>query len=111
MGRKINYGFLLKLTKDISPNLDRKKKKESVSKEMREIISDRDKYVCQLCTHEDKENAYGNPQWDIIGSLHIHHIIPNGKATKSNLITLCDKCHRTVHLLLYLDNKWRWIPK
>lgn len=78
---------------------------------MRKTISERDKYICQLCNHEDKKNGYGNPQWNIPGSLHIHHIIPNGAATEDNLITLCEKCHKVVHLLLYLDGKWRWIPR
>ena len=109
--RKLNYERLLTLTRDIPFNLDRKIKKEAIPKKLREKIVERDNYTCWVCGHEDKENEYGNPQWDILGTLHIHHIIPNGKATEDNLITLCDKCHKAVHLLLYLDGKWRWIPR
>ena len=108
---KMNYVLLIKYTNEIPEHLDRKTKKEAISKKTRKIIVERDKYTCQLCGHTDKEHGYGNVQYGIRGSLHIHHIIPNGKATESNLITLCDKCHKVVHLLLYLDEKWRWIPR
>ena len=104
---KLDYALLYKLTREIPENLDKKVKKEVVSKGMREIIVARDNYTCQLCGHTDKEHGYGNPQYDVPCSLHIHHIIPNGKATKTNLVTLCDKCHRIVHMILYLDDKWK----
>lgn len=106
----IDYERLLELTRDIPWYLDRKIKKEPIPKKLREKIVERDEYICRVCGHEDKENGYGNLQWGIPGSLHIHHIIPNGKATEDNLITLCDKCHKAVHLLLYLDGKWKWLP-
>lgn len=109
--RKLDYDRLLKLTRDIPSNLDRKIKKEPIPKKLRERIVERDNYTCWVCGYEDKENGYGNPQWGLLGSLHIHHIIPNGKAIESNLTTLCDKCHKVVHLLLYLDGKWKWVPR
>ena len=108
--KKLDYVLLFELTRNIPDNLDRKTKKEVISKKVREVIVERDKYTCQLCSHSDKEHGYGNVQYGIAGSLHIHHIIPNGKATESNLVTLCDKCHKVIHLLLYLDGKWKWIP-
>lgn len=103
----LNYDRLLKLTKEIPHNLDRKIKKEPIPKKLRDEIVERDNYTCWVCGHEGKENGYGNPQWDILGFLHIHHIIPNGKATEDNLVTLCKDCHQIVHTLLYLDGKWK----
>lgn len=46
-------------------------------------------YICQSCKKYSK------------GRLHLHHIIPlgcGGTNHKSNLIPLCKKCHRNVHL-------------
>ena len=53
-------------------------------KELRESILERDNHTCQECG-------------DTKRILHVHHIIPWREAQnneKSNLLTLCNKCHK-----------------
>ena len=102
-----NYDLLLQLTRDIPSNLDRKKRKQPISKEGRKLVIERDNNTCQICGLQDK---YGNPGFDVPGKLAIHHIIPNGEATPDNLITLCRYCHNAVHAILYASGKWRYVP-
>lgn len=102
-----DYDLLLRLTRDIPSDLDRKKKKEPITKELREQVIERDKSTCQLCGLQDR---YGNPGYDLPGKLAIHHIIPNGKAELDNTITLCRYCHNAVHAILYASGKWRYVP-
>ena len=102
----MNYELLLKFTKEVPYGLNKKQKKEQVTKNIRKDITERDKLTCQLCGYKDR---YGNAGWDIDGNLHIHHIIPNGTAKPDNLITLCKWCHSTIHLILYREGKWRYI--
>ena len=50
-------------------------------------IKDRDRNQCAICGRRDVE-------------LHVHHITPlsqGGYNTNSNLITLCEDCHRALH--------------
>jgi len=63
------------------------KVKESISKEMREFIFERDGFECQLC----------HSSWN---GLYCHHIEPQGFASEINLVTLCPKCHECIHRLL-----------
>ena len=51
-----------------------------------EYVKDRDGYKCVLCGSNE--------------NLHVHHIKPiseGGKDNPRNLVTLCEKCHTTVH--------------
>lgn len=107
MSNEYNYDLFLRLTRDIPQNLDRKIKKEKLYPEIRKQIVERDQSKCQICGLVDR---YGNPGFGIPGSLGIHHIIPNGKATLENCITLCKNCHNAVHLVLYASGKWRYVP-
>lgn len=59
---------------------------------LRKAVYRRDDYRCQGC------NAQGGKHGS--NELHAHHIVPlsmGGSNMKSNLITLCDKCHARVH--------------
>ena len=58
--------------------------KEPISKEMREFIFERDSYTCRLC-------------YDAWHNVICHHIDVQGNANEENLITLCNKCHLSIH--------------
>jgi len=107
---KIQWNALYALTWEIPDNLDKNKKKEPIPKKLRDLIRERDNLTCVMCNRVDK-NGYGfkNPyNQNILGRLHIHHIIPNGAATEENLITVCNHCHQIVHSILYVEGKWRY---
>ncbi|MDY6817719.1 MAG: HNH endonuclease [Halobacteriales archaeon] len=58
----------------------------------RRHVYQRDEYTCQNCRRR------GGPNGDL--ELHCHHIVPKGRGGShrtSNLITLCEPCHRAVH--------------
>ncbi len=62
---------------------------------LRELVFDRDKYTCQKCGKSITDFP------DLI--LQCHHIKPINEdpileADKDNCITLCDECHKWVHL-------------
>lgn len=102
----MDYDLLLKLI-SIPDGLDRSKKKEHVTKDLRRSITARDKKTCQIC---GLHGEYGNPGYNFPGKLAIHHIIPNGNASMDNNITICRYCHNAVHALLYAQGKWRYVP-
>ncbi len=103
----MDYDLILRLIDiNIPDNLDRSVKKEPVTKELRMKIVERDNKSCCIC---GLKGEYGNPGFDIPGKLAIHHIIPNGKATLENTITLCRYCHNAIHALLYASGKWRYV--
>jgi len=56
-----NYDLFLALTRDVPHGLDLSIKKESVTKEIRELLAKRDNNTCQCCGLKDR---YGNPGWD-----------------------------------------------
>lgn len=62
-------------------------------------IRKRDSYACRACPRS--QNASDGPDWqESDAELHVHHIVPlgaGGSNARSNLITLCDKCHGLVH--------------
>lgn len=59
------------------------------NKELKESIRARDNFICQLC---------GVPEIEFNTNLNIHHIDMNPKNNdKRNLISLCFRCHMTVH--------------
>ncbi len=58
----------------------------------RKRVYKRDDYTCQNCGIGG--GSYGNAE------LHAHHVVPKsrgGTHDVSNLITLCNQCHKTVH--------------
>ena len=98
-----DYEILLKITRDVPDNLDKKQKKEKISPQVRADIIARDHNTCKLCGYVKR------PEWTgrYFGDIHIHHIIPNGPANPDNLITLCENCHIAVHKILYVSGKWK----
>jgi len=62
-------------------------------------IKRRDGHSCTACPRVS--DATEGPEWqDGDAELHVHHIVPlgaGGSNARSNLITLCDKCHGKVH--------------
>jgi len=58
----------------------------------RQSVYKRDGYTCQNC------GIQGGPHGS--AELHAHHVVPKsrgGTHDRSNLISLCDECHRSVH--------------
>jgi hypothetical protein len=106
----IDYEILLELTRDVPMGLDRATKKEQVDKTMRDIIYQRDGFVCAMCSSEYNQYATDHRSENHQEGVHIHHIIPNGSATPGNLVTLCEECHDLVHVMLYVDGKWITLP-
>lgn len=37
----------------------------------------------------------------------LHHVIPTGPVTDDNIVTLCESCHKMVHIALYASGKRR----
>lgn len=71
-------------------------KRITVSKEVYNIVIERDKYCCRLC---------GSTNW-----IQLHHILYRSQRKDlindiNNCIMLCDDCHRLVH-----NNKKKWQP-
>jgi hypothetical protein len=70
-------------------------------------IRKRDGHKCQGCGTSPRDfsdsEADGSPRGcgdEDANELHVHHICPlgaGGSNARSNLITLCDKCHGKVH--------------
>lgn len=100
-----NYDLLLRLVQDVPMDLDRKGVKENTPPDVRKLVNQRDNYACQLCGFEGQ---FGSVYIGRDNELNIHHIIPNGEANLDNLVTLCNQCHRIIHLLLYRTKKWRF---
>lgn len=72
----------------------KKQKRPDMPDELRKRVMERDKHRCRFC--------------GIDRNLHLHHIVyrsQGGQHEESNLITLCFKCHGTVH-----SDKKRWKP-
>ena len=66
-------------------------------------ILQRDNFTCRICK-------------DIDSTLHVHHITYNGNpfdADENDLITLCDKCHKTEHDLhqIMIDDLLQFIKQ
>ena len=60
---------------------------------LRHYIFKRDHYICQICGRKcDSLTKSRRP--------HCHHIIPiseGGSSHPSNLITVCERCHKLIH--------------
>ena len=58
---------------------------------LREIIIERDNYECRICGKDAGEE-----------SLHVHHIDWDRTHNEdNNLVTLCQRCHKQVHVEQY----------
>lgn len=58
-------------------------------KQLKEKIRVRDNFICQKC---------GIPELELLQGLHIHHIdCDKNNCAEDNLISLCGKCHISVH--------------
>jgi len=66
---------------------DNSYKRQPISKELRKEVSDSQNEKCYLCECK--------PQRPLT-----HHIIPNGRSIKSNLVLLCPTCHKFVHVII-----------
>jgi len=91
----LSWDMLRSLVRIVPHSLDRDEKKGYVSKKLRRSVLERDGYVCKVCRGRK--------------TLIAHHIIPNGPACMTNLIILCGKCHRGIHWLLFISEKWRYV--
>lgn len=71
---------------------------------VRRAVLDRDNWQCQVCgvTGENR--------------LHLHHVVyrsQGGKDDESNLVTVCHRCHRSIHegkvrvVLVLVDGVYR----
>ncbi len=76
---------------------------DSVGKSLRwttvsKAVLIRDNYSCRVCGHSELSNFSTADQYNKIHlAVQVHHIVPKkngGKDTFSNLITLCEECHR-----------------
>jgi len=95
------YGFDLNLLDKLLnhvPFYSEDRVKEPISKEMREFIFERDDYTCRLC-------------YDTWHNVICHHIDVQGNANEENLITLCNKCHVSIHRLLRNKGYKHYIPE
>jgi 5-methylcytosine-specific restriction endonuclease McrA len=54
----------------------------------------RDKCACYLCGTISRYTEF-------------HHIIPTGDTSDENIVTLCESCHKMVHIALYASGKRR----
>jgi hypothetical protein len=89
ISRSIIEDVLIDIARLNDPNLKGEdyQKSNRLDENLRLAVLLRDNFTCQYCKIKK-------------GELHAHHIIyvsKGGKDTLSNLITLCEKCHKGVH--------------
>ena len=78
-------------------NYDRDEEKfrgSAAWKKKRELIRQRDGYMCRWC----REKGYRNRDSFVLDRLSVHHIVPlaenfEKRLDDDNLITLCERCH------------------
>lgn len=86
--------FLVELLPDYKKKPDQKRK--ALQPPDRLHFETRDGGVCYLCGSISKYT----------GKSQLHHINPVGDVTDDNIVTLCESCHRLVHLAMYSKGKW-----
>jgi len=62
---------------------------------------------CEVCGLSDNEWCFLNYNYKCMG-LSVHHIFPKNKGGSdniTNLLTVCEKCHRKKHTI---DGKLNW---
>jgi hypothetical protein len=109
--RMINWEQLNWLIECVPNNLDRDKKKIKISNKDREYFESRHKGICYVC---GKTNPYGSTNIYLSNQMnyklsHLHHVVPNGDTSDVNIKTLCTHCHQTVHQLLFVSGKWKFV--
>jgi 5-methylcytosine-specific restriction endonuclease McrA len=109
----INWEHLRYLIDNVPLEFDKTKKRESIPPALREKLMNDDNGVCYVC---ESEYLYGsnNPYLMQEGEkpdmkqCQLHHILPNGESSRENLVTLCIRCHQMVHMLLFIDKRWKY---
>lgn len=93
----VSQKFQMSEVSDFSPNGDSKGKSipwGTISK----AVLFRDNYSCRICERSSLSNVFTESKYDKLHlNVQVHHIIPRkdgGQDTFSNLITLCEECHR-----------------
>lgn len=110
--RHFSIGRLALLIDSVPKNIDKSDTKESLSLADRLHFEKRDKGCCKVCwqiNHYGSHNPYlYGREYAGAGLSHLHHVIPNGKVSDENIVTLCTHCHQAVHQILYLCGKWKY---
>lgn len=101
--RKFDWNCLNFFVNEVPYDLGEGNKK-SFSPADRLHFERRDKGVCAICGQINRYGSSSNGN----GISHLHHVIPNGSINDNNVITLCLHCHQVVHLLLYIDGRWKY---
>jgi 5-methylcytosine-specific restriction endonuclease McrA len=100
--RRFDWDIFKSVIDMVPNNLDKTKKKQGLEPRDRLHFEMRDMGECHICGQINKYGYYGNGY----RVSQLHHIIPNGRTTNENIITLCLHCHQSVHQILYLLGKW-----
>lgn len=106
----LNWIKFKELIDRIPNNLDRSDKKTPLTPKDRLHFETRDKGLCYLCGSVYRYgscNVYSSTQTTYKLS-HLHHIIPNGRVTDDNILTLCTHCHQLIHHALFISGKWKY---
>jgi 5-methylcytosine-specific restriction endonuclease McrA len=87
-GQRSNHSPKEKIARlrKIEDQIEERYKENSILSKVRQDVLTRDNNQCQVCSKSMK-------------GLHIHHILPRhvgGGNELDNLITVCNKCHKTV---------------
>jgi len=64
-------------------------------------------YICGSVFHYGSCNIYSGLHGTCKLS-HLHHIIPTGSVSDTNIVTLCVHCHQLVHQAMYVSGKWKY---
>lgn len=105
---QINWAHLNQLTDKVPYGLDLSIKKKQVQPKQKEQFQKEDRGICYVCGIIDSYGAMHHPIYNFAGHHNLHHIIPNGPATRENIVTLCHHCHVLVHTILFITGKWRY---
>jgi hypothetical protein len=95
--RDFDWVIFKSLVERVPYNIDRSKSKTSLQPSDRLHFEKRDRGVCKVCGCVSKYTI-----------CHLHHVIPNGDVSETNIITLCVHCHQIVHQALYLTGRWKF---
>jgi 5-methylcytosine-specific restriction endonuclease McrA len=93
----IDWDLLKRLTDDVPYGLERETERKHIPRKVRDELLRAHGYRCQLCGRRET------------GPLHLHHRLPHAESTADNLVVLCRCCHQTVHCLLHVQGKWRFV--
>ena len=85
---RYDWALLKRLVEDVSHKKGNRQK-QPLAKELIELIRERDGGKCRVCGYDKFARR-----------LHVHHVVPNGRANEKNLLLLCHVCHEFVHMQL-----------